>query len=87
VAELGRQRLDLDELAAAVSDRASESNEWDVAIQQSLAGSPGPVAAASTGPDPFSLADPPTVKQILGVAGFMGVNFTDVDEPSTTVRT
>jgi hypothetical protein len=59
----------------------AESNEWDVAIQQSLAGSAGPVAAASPRPDPFSLADPPTVEQILGAAGFIGVNFTDVDEP------
>jgi SAM-dependent methyltransferase len=58
-----------------------ERNEWDVAIHDSLAGSVGQVSAASTGPDPFSLADPPTVKQILGAAGFIGVNFTDVDEP------
>jgi hypothetical protein len=78
---LGRQRLDRDELATAASDRASKSNEWDVAIQQSLAGSAGPVAAASPGSDPLSLADPPTVKQILGAAGFIGANFTDVDEP------
>jgi len=58
-----------------------ERNEWDVAIHRSLIGSTGPVAAASAGPDPFSLADPPTVKQVLGAAGFIGVNFTDVDEP------
>jgi SAM-dependent methyltransferase len=61
--------------------QSHERNEWAVAIHQFLAGSAGPVAAASTGPDPFSLADPPTVKQILGAAGFIGVNFTDVDEP------
>ena len=58
-----------------------ERNEWDVAIHHSLGGSMGPVAAASPGADPFSLADPPTVKQILGAAGFIGVNFSDVDEP------
>jgi SAM-dependent methyltransferase len=59
----------------------AERNEWDVAICQSLAGSEGPVAAASAGPDPFSLADPPAVKQILGAAGFADVAFTDVHEP------
>jgi SAM-dependent methyltransferase len=56
--------------------QASERNEWDVAIHRSLA---GPVAAA--GPDPFSLADPPTVKGILAAAGFAAVTFTDVHEP------
>ena len=55
-----------------------ERNEWDVAIHQSLAGPEGPMAAASAGPDPFSLADPPTVKQILGAAGFAAIAFTDV---------
>jgi hypothetical protein len=58
-----------------------ERNEWDVAIHQSLAGPELPVAAASAGPDPFSLADPPTVKQILGAAGFGAIAFTDVHEP------
>jgi ubiquinone/menaquinone biosynthesis C-methylase UbiE len=58
-----------------------ERNEWDVAIHQSLAGPEEPVAAATAGPDPFSLADPPTVKQILGAAGFAGIAFTDVHEP------
>ncbi|WP_020579984.1 class I SAM-dependent methyltransferase [Actinopolymorpha alba] len=58
-----------------------ERNEWDVAIHQSLAGPQGPVATASAGPDPFSLGDPPTVKQILGAAGFADIAFTDVHEP------
>ena len=58
-----------------------ERNEWDVAIHQSLAGPEGPVAAANAGPDPFSLADPPTVNQILGAAGFAAIAFTDVHEP------
>lgn len=58
-----------------------ERNEWDVAIHQSLAGPEGPVAAASAGPDPFSLADPPTVKQILCAAGLADITFTDVHEP------
>ncbi|GII42816.1 class I SAM-dependent methyltransferase [Planotetraspora phitsanulokensis] len=61
--------------------QSHERNEWDVAIHQSLAGLEGPVAADSVGPDPFSLADPQTVKQILGDAGFADVAFTDVREP------
>jgi len=55
-----------------------ERNEWDVAIHRSLA---GPQAPAAAGPDPFSLADPPTVKRILGAAGLADITFTDVHEP------
>jgi len=55
-----------------------DGNDWDVAIRQSLA---GPGAGASAGPDPFSLADPPTVTGILEAAGFTDVSFTDVREP------
>jgi ubiquinone/menaquinone biosynthesis C-methylase UbiE len=61
--------------------QARERNEWDVAIHQSLEAAQGQVAGASAGPDPFSLADPPTVKEILQAAGFIGVAFTDVHEP------
>lgn len=58
--------------------QAHDRNEWAVAIQRSLAGPDGSVAA---GPDPFSLAGPPTVKRILGAAGFAAITFTDVHEP------
>jgi SAM-dependent methyltransferase len=61
--------------------QAPERNEWDVAIHQSLAAAEAPVAVASGGPDPFSLADPPVVTQILETAGFADVTFTDVCEP------
>jgi ubiquinone/menaquinone biosynthesis C-methylase UbiE len=61
--------------------QAHERNEWDVAIRQSLGAAKGPTAAACEGPDPFSLADPPTVKEILKAAGFIAVTFTDVHEP------
>jgi len=61
--------------------QAHKRNEWDVAIHQSLGAAEGPVAGASGGPDPFSLADPPTVKEILEAAGFADVAFTDVHEP------
>jgi ubiquinone/menaquinone biosynthesis C-methylase UbiE len=61
--------------------QAHEHNEWDVAIDQALRADEGPVALPSEGPDPFSLADPPTVKEILEAAGFAEVAFTDVHEP------
>jgi ubiquinone/menaquinone biosynthesis C-methylase UbiE len=61
--------------------QAHERNEWDVAIHRSLRAAEGPVAAAPEGPDPFSLADPPTVTELLEAAGFTGVTFTDVHEP------
>jgi SAM-dependent methyltransferase len=61
--------------------QSHERNEWDVAIHQSLRTAEGPMAATSGGPDPFSLADPPTVKELLEAAGFTGVTFTDVHEP------
>jgi SAM-dependent methyltransferase len=61
--------------------QARERNEWDVAIRRSLAGPGGSAAAASAGPDPFSLADPPAVTRMLEAAGFADVTFTDVREP------
>jgi hypothetical protein len=57
--------------------QSHERNEWDVAIHQSL----GAAAVPSEGSDPFSLADPPTVTEILQAAGFADVAFTDVREP------
>jgi len=61
--------------------QAHERNEWDIAIRQSLGAAGEPVAIPSRGPDPFSLADPPSVKEILTAAGFVDVAFTDVHEP------
>jgi SAM-dependent methyltransferase len=61
--------------------QAHERNEWAVAIRHSLAGAEGSAAAASAGPDPFSLADPAAVKGILEAAGFGDVTFADVHEP------
>jgi SAM-dependent methyltransferase len=54
-----------------------ERNAWEVAIRRALAGPEGP----DTGPDPFSLGDPPAVRRILDAAGFADIAFTDVDEP------
>jgi SAM-dependent methyltransferase len=61
--------------------QAHDRNEWEVAIRQSLSGPEVSAAVASAGPDPFSLADPPTVRRILEAAGFADVAFTDVREP------
>jgi len=61
--------------------QADERNEWEVAIRQSLAAAGKPTALPAAGPDPFSLADPSTVQQILAAAGFADVAFTDVHEP------
>ena len=61
--------------------QAHERNEWDVAIRQSLGPAGGPAPRASGGPDPFSLADPLAVKEILEAAGFADTAFTDVREP------
>jgi SAM-dependent methyltransferase len=61
--------------------QSHERNEWDVTINRSLGAAERPVAAPTEEPDPFSLADPPTVKAILQAAGFAGVAFTDVREP------
>jgi hypothetical protein len=52
-----------------------------MSARQALGAAEEPVAIASGGPDPFSLADPPAVTQILQTAGFAGVAFTDVREP------
>jgi ubiquinone/menaquinone biosynthesis C-methylase UbiE len=61
--------------------QAHDRNEWEVTIRQSLEATDGPAAIPCAGPDPFSLADPPTVTQILEGAGFADVAFADVREP------
>jgi ubiquinone/menaquinone biosynthesis C-methylase UbiE len=61
--------------------QAHERNDWDIAIHQSLGAAEVPVTIPSGGPDPFSLADPPTVTEILKAAGFDDVAFEDVHEP------
>ena len=61
--------------------QSHERNEWDVVIRQALRASDGPTAIPSGGPDPFSLADPQAVSEILEAAGFCDVAFTDVREP------
>jgi SAM-dependent methyltransferase len=56
--------------------QAQDRNEWDITIRHSLG------ATVPSGlPDPFSLADPSAVTEILESAGFADVTFTDVSEP------
>jgi ubiquinone/menaquinone biosynthesis C-methylase UbiE len=61
--------------------QAQEHNEWIVAINRSLETTKTPVPHASAELNPFSLADPPTVTDILEAAGFADITFTDVREP------
>ena len=61
--------------------QAGERNEWDVAIRRALGASDGSVVIPAGGADPFSLANPPTVTELLDAAGFADVDFTDVSEP------
>lgn len=61
--------------------QAHERNEWDVVIRQALGAADGSVTLPPGVPDPFSLADPPAVTEILEAAGFAGVVCTDVREP------
>jgi SAM-dependent methyltransferase len=60
--------------------QAHDRNEWAVAIDQALGAEERDVAVAS-GPDPFSLAEPPTVRRILAAAGFAESEFRAVDVP------
>jgi SAM-dependent methyltransferase len=61
--------------------QAPARNEWDVAICQALGIPQTSAPPVSGGPDPFSLADPSAVSEVLENAGFAGVAFTDVSEP------
>ncbi|WP_051804940.1 class I SAM-dependent methyltransferase [Streptomyces sp. NRRL F-2747] len=60
--------------------RAPGLNAWDVTIRRSLEAAAGQAAGARGGPDPFSLADPAAVREILRGAGFVDAEFTDVHE-------
>lgn len=61
--------------------QAHERNEWIVAIHRALETAEAPAADASGELNPFSLADPPAVTEILEAAGFADITFTDVCEP------
>lgn len=61
--------------------QAHEHNEWIVAINRALETTKAPVADASGALNPFSLADPRAVREILEAAGYDDITFTDVCEP------
>jgi ubiquinone/menaquinone biosynthesis C-methylase UbiE len=61
--------------------QAYDRNEWAVSIDRAVTGGAPVPAAGSVWPDPFSLAEPATVRSILASAGFTEVRFTDVDAP------
>jgi SAM-dependent methyltransferase len=60
--------------------QAREANEWPLLFRQALTGHPEMPGLGATG-HPFTLADPATVREILGAAGFTGVRLTGVHQP------
>ena len=60
--------------------QAREQNEWALLFRHALTGRPEMPRLGATG-HPFTLADPATVKEILGAAGFTGVSLTGVHQP------
>lgn len=63
--------------------QAADRQEWHVAVRAALSGghasaSSAPVPAAG---DPFTLADPHVVRDVLTAAGFTAVDVVDVREP------
>ena len=58
-----------------------ERNEWSVSIERALGATAGSPVPGPTPFDHFSLADPATVRGILGAAGFTDITFTDVHGP------
>jgi SAM-dependent methyltransferase len=61
--------------------QSHELNEWFVSIQQSLTEGEFVPTTGLNEPDPFSLADPIAVEQILNAAGLEDTKFTDVNQP------
>ncbi|MET4783309.1 methyltransferase domain-containing protein [Glaciihabitans sp. UYNi722] len=58
-----------------------ERNEWIVELNRTLHTPGEPVAPDAGGLDPFSLADPSTVTELLEAAGFANITFAEVSEP------
>jgi hypothetical protein len=61
--------------------QAHEVNDWSIAVHQALAPYYSTPTASPGADDHFSLADPATVKRILGAAGFTELTLSDVREP------
>jgi SAM-dependent methyltransferase len=60
--------------------QSREHSEWSSAIREAL-GTSDTSTPASSGPNAFSLADPPTVTATLESAGFIDIAVSDVREP------
>ncbi|MGO4335337.1 class I SAM-dependent methyltransferase [Labrys sp. KB_33_2] len=58
--------------------QSQEANRWSGAIRQALA--PGGVLSIDAG-KPFSLGDPAVATALLSTAGFISIDFTEVNEP------
>jgi len=58
--------------------QSEEHNEWATAFRQTIGSA---TEAARVGPDPFSLADPATIRAVLSAAGFTDVYLAEVREP------
>jgi ubiquinone/menaquinone biosynthesis C-methylase UbiE len=65
---------------ALLTWQAREANEWPLLFRQALTGRREMPELPATG-HPFTLADPATVKAILGTAGFTGISLTGVHQP------
>jgi SAM-dependent methyltransferase len=61
--------------------QSHERNEWSVSIERALATTVGSPVPAPEGLDPFSLADPATVRRVLDAVGFTDVMFDDLRLP------
>jgi SAM-dependent methyltransferase len=60
---------------------AVEENDWARLPAATMAAHVGPPNAAPGAPGPYSLADPPRVRAVLGDAGFTRVGITDAAHP------
>ncbi len=60
--------------------QSREANEWPLLFRQALTGSTEIPELAATG-HPYTLAEPVTVKEILGAAGFTDVSLAGVHQP------
>jgi SAM-dependent methyltransferase len=60
--------------------QSREANEWPLLFRQALTGSTEMPELAATG-HPYTLAEPVTVKEILGAAGFTDVSLAGVHQP------
>lgn len=61
--------------------QAADRQEWHVAVREALSGDHAPTVPAPVSGDPFTLADPHVVSDVLTAAGFTAVDVVDVREP------